>query len=70
VTLGDKSRDTATGTKPGIIRRIFAVFEQRWQRQAEREIARFIASRGGHMTDELERQLDERFTGRGSPPYA
>ena len=27
------------------------------QRRAEREIAAYIASRGGHLTDELERDL-------------
>jgi len=32
------------------------------QRRAEREIGRFIQSRGGHLTDELERDLMRRIT--------
>jgi len=37
------------------------------QRRAEREIARFIQGRGGHLTDELERDLMRHMT--SSPLY-
>ena len=37
------------------------------QRRAEREIARFIQGRGGHLTDELERDLMRHMT--SSPHY-
>ncbi len=38
---------------------LYAMYESR-QRQAEREIARFVALRGGRMTDELEREIARR----------
>ena len=37
------------------------------QRRAEREVARFIQGRGGHLTDELERDLMRHMT--SSPHY-
>ncbi len=44
-----------------------AMYESR-QRQAEREIARFVALRGGRMTDELEREMVRRlFTSDWGP---
>jgi hypothetical protein len=48
----------------GILRRSFcailvAMHESR-QKQAEREIARFFALRGGNITDELEREMNRR----------
>src|SRR5215470_17622445 len=43
--------------EPGILRRIVhAMFESR-QRQADREIARFLARSGGRLTDDVERRL-------------
>jgi uncharacterized protein (DUF779 family) len=37
------------------------------QRQADREIARFMAGRGGKFTDEMEREIERRFlTGSSS----
>ncbi len=56
----------------GILGRTFgaildAMYESR-QRQAEREIARFIALRGGRITDDLEREMTRRlFTSNWSP---
>ena len=58
--------------KVGILRRIFdailgAMHESR-RRQAEREIANFIARQGGHLTDDLEREMTRRlFTSNWSP---
>ncbi len=47
----------AVAKKTGVLRRIIdAVLESR-QRQADREIARFIARSGGRLTDDLERRL-------------
>ena len=48
----------------GILRRIFgaildAMHESR-RRQAEREIANFVARQGGRMTDNLEREMERR----------
>ena len=48
--------------KSGVLRRIVdAVFESR-QRQADRQIAGFIARSGGRLTDDLERRLMQRLT--------
>jgi len=53
----------------GILRRILAAIERSHQRRVEQEAERFIANHGGRLTDDLERQLTERLTGRGFPPY-
>jgi len=53
----------------GILRRILAAIESSHQRRVEREAARFIATHGGRLTDDLERQLSEHLSGRGFPPY-
>lgn len=56
----------------GVLRRIFdtlfeAMHESR-RRQAEREIAKFVALRGGRITDDLEREVTRRlFTSDWSP---
>jgi hypothetical protein len=54
----------AIAKKFGILRRIFgaildAMHESR-RRQAEREIANFVALRGGRITDDLEREMTRR----------
>ena len=50
----------AAANKAGVLRRIFdAIFESR-QKQADRDIAAFIAQRGGRFTDELEREMTHR----------
>jgi hypothetical protein len=38
------------------------------QRRAEREIARFLASHGGLLTDNMERELMDRLSGKGKRP--
>ena len=58
--------------KVGILRRIFdaildAMHESR-RRQAAREIAKFVALRGGPITDDFEREMTRRlFTSNWSP---
>ena len=48
--------------RAGLLRRVFeAVFESR-QRQADKQIARFIASAGGRLTDDIERRMMARLT--------
>jgi hypothetical protein len=50
----------AVANQGGILRRIFdSIFESR-QKQADRDIAAFIAQRGGRITDELEREMTRR----------
>jgi hypothetical protein len=54
------TRSNPVANKAGILRRIFdAIFESR-QKQADRDIAAFIAQRGGRITDELEREMTRR----------
>ena len=58
--------------KVGILRRIFdAIFDamhESRRRQAEREIAKFVALRGGPITDDFEREMTRRlFTSNWSP---
>jgi NAD(P)-dependent dehydrogenase (short-subunit alcohol dehydrogenase family) len=56
-------RVLVTGAAAGIGRVIAeivsAIWEARWRR-AEREIAGFIARRGGRITDEVEREIGRR----------
>jgi hypothetical protein len=66
--LRERSR-AAARPREGLLRRIFAAFERSHQRRLEREAGRFIAEHGGRVTDDLERQLNERITGGGFPPY-
>ena len=58
--------------KVGILRRIFDAIRDAMhephRRQAEREIANFVARRGARMTDDLEREMTRRlFTSNSSP---
>jgi len=57
-------------TRRGIFRRIVAAIARSHRRRAEQEAGRFIAEHGGRLTDDVERQLNERFIGRGFLPYA
>ena len=60
-----RDKATATGSnavanKAGVLRRIFdAIVEQR-QKQADRDIARFLARSGGRLTDDMEREMTQR----------
>ena len=70
---GDATRNRyAIEKKVGNLRRFFdaildAMHESR-RRQAEREIANFVARQGGRMTDDLEREMVRRlFTSDWSP---
>jgi pantothenate kinase type III len=63
-------RSTPACTHEGIVRRILAAIERSLARRAEQEAGRFIANHGGRLTDDGERQLAARFTGRGFLPYA
>ena len=56
----------------GILRRVFAALlkamDESRQRQVEREIAKYVALRGGRITDDLEREITRRlFTSDWSP---
>ena len=56
----------------GILRRVFGTLlktlDDLRRRQAEREVAKFVALRGGRITDDLEREIMRRlFTSDWSP---
>jgi hypothetical protein len=56
----------------GILRRVFdallKAMEESRQKQIEREIANYVALRGGRMTDDLEREITRRlFTSDWGP---
>ena len=46
---------------PGLFALLFAAMAESRQRQADREIARYLASTGGKFTDETEREIERRF---------
>jgi hypothetical protein len=61
------SEDASPPAKPGIWQRLLKALGNSRRRSADREIARFIQGRGGHLTDELERDLMRHMT--ASPQY-
>jgi len=48
--------------KAGFWQRLFKAVSNSRQRRADRELASFIQGRGGHLTDELERDLIRHMT--------
>ena len=51
--------------KDGLLRRIFQAINRYGQSRVEEEARRFIAAHGGRLTDDVERQLNERLSGGG-----
>jgi hypothetical protein len=47
--------------KRGPFRRFLDAMMAARQRQADREIARFLQTRGGRLTDDIEREIERRF---------
>jgi hypothetical protein len=43
--------------RPSLLNRLFAMLVIMRQRQAEREVARFLAGTGGKFTDSVEREI-------------
>jgi hypothetical protein len=56
--------------RQGFLGRVRAAFERRRQGRIELEAGRFIATHGGRVTDDVERQLTAHFSDRGFPRYA
>ena len=64
--------DPPRHNRVGILRRVFGALlkamDESRQRQVEREIANYVALRGGRMTDSLEREIARRlFTSDWNP---
>jgi hypothetical protein len=49
-------------------RRLFNALMEAQQRRAEHEIARYLAIRGGLLTDDMEREMMRRLTGSTRKP--
>ena len=48
--------------RPNLFSRLFGLFIAARQRAADREIARYLATTGGKMTDSIEREIQRRLT--------
>jgi hypothetical protein len=46
---------------PGLLRRLLKAMVDARMRQADREIARYLASTGGRFTDATEREIERRY---------
>ena len=57
-------RKPVAQTRRGFWQRFLDSIIEARQRQADREIARFVQSRGGKLTDETEREITSRFLSR------
>jgi len=55
---------TAPRTKRSLFLRLLDAIEEANMRRAEREIARYLGSTGGRITDDIERQIERRFLGQ------
>jgi hypothetical protein len=62
--VGDPPRRNVAVNGIGILRRAFGALlnamEESRQKQTEREIAKYVSSRGGRLSDELEREIERR----------
>lgn len=54
------TRRDAVANKAGVLRRIFDALIESRQKQADRDIARFLARSGGRLTDDMEREMTQR----------
>lgn len=59
-TLSTATAAQASAKRPGFFARAIAAMKLARQRQAEREIARYLALTGGNLTDEIEREIQRR----------
>jgi hypothetical protein len=62
------AEEASAAPRRGFWRRVFDGIALAQQRRAEREIARYLASHGGLLTDGMERELMQRMTGNGKRP--
>ena len=54
----------AKPAKPSLFRRLFAALIESRQRQAERDVARYLARTGLKFTDSVEREVERQFLHR------
>jgi hypothetical protein len=60
----ERATEAAASERPGFWRRVFERMVAAQQRRAEREIAAYLKSHGGLLTDDMEREIGERLSGR------
>jgi hypothetical protein len=61
--VGQAPKGEAVVKKPGILRRVFDGFMDSRQREVDRQVARFLASRSAEtLTDDLEREISRRLS--------
>jgi hypothetical protein len=68
--FGEKAlrKSSAVANRPGLLRRMLNTMLEWRQKQADRDIARFIARSGGRLTDEIEREMTQSlFKGNWNP---
>ena len=54
------SRRAKQRSRPGLLRRLLAALVASREQQIEHEIARYLESTGGKLTDTVEREIEER----------
>jgi hypothetical protein len=64
VPAADRPGAAETSGRPGFWRRVFDRMVAAQQRRAEREIAVYLRSHGGLLTDDMEREISDRLSGR------
>ena len=67
ISLGTGSFKADTRAKPArapLWRRLYDAFVESRMRQTEREIARYLGTTGGRLTDDVERTIERRFLNR------
>ena len=60
----ERASDAAATERPGFWHRVFDRMIAAQQRRAERDIAAYLKSHGGLLTDDMEREIGERLIGR------
>jgi len=53
--------ESRRGSVRSVLRRFYDAIIKARQAEAEREIARYLAHRGGKLTDSIEREIERRF---------
>ena len=60
LTPANRSESRPSSTR-SVLRRLYDAIIKARQAEAEREIARYLALRGGKLTDSIEREIERRF---------
>jgi hypothetical protein len=63
--LAAPETETRTPEHKSLWRRMYEAFVTAQQRRAEREVARYLASHGGLITDDIEREIMRRLANGG-----